>query len=198
MAPSCCIELSRPERLDLLEVARDALVHGLASARPPQPALEQASPALRRASAAFVTLTCSGRLRGCIGSLEASAPLLWAVADAAHGAGFRDSRFAAIEARELAGIYIEISVLAPLEPLNVSSRAELLAILRPQRDGLLLRAGKRGATFLPKVWEQLPEPDKFLDHLLAKAGLSGQRWPEQLRCFRYEALSFGEKDRFLT
>ena len=81
--------------MSLIEAARDALAHGLVSTRPPQPALEQASPALRSASAAFVTLTCAGKLRGCIGSLEASAPLLWAVADAAHGAGFRDRRFAA-------------------------------------------------------------------------------------------------------
>jgi len=194
MAPSCCIELSRPERRSLLEVARAALAHGLASAQPPQPALETASPALRSASAAFVTLTCAGRLRGCIGTLEASAPLLWAVADAAHGAGFRDPRFAAVEAHELAGIEIEISVLSPLESLQVSCRAELFTLLRPGRDGLLLRSGERRATFLPKVWEQLPDRDQFLDHLLAKAGLAGRDWPEQLRCFRYEALAFAEGD----
>jgi len=194
MAPSYCIELLQPERHDLLEVARAALCRGLESDQPARPELELAPPALRRHCAAFVTLTRGGRLRGCIGSLEASAPLLWAVIDAAHRAGFRDPRFTAVEERELAEIEIEISVLSPLESLDVASRAELSAILRPRLDGVLLRAGERGATFLPRVWEQLPDREQFLDQLLIKAGFNHREWPEQLRCFRYETLTFAESD----
>jgi len=194
MARSCCIELSLPERRTLLEVARGALTHGLTSPRPLRPTLELAAPALRRDSAVFVTLTHAGSLRGCIGSLEASAPLLWAVADAAHGAGFRDPRFAAVEEQEVAGLHIEISVLSPLEPLDVADRAGLASILRPRLDGVLLRAGERGATFLPRVWEQLPDREQFLDQLFIKAGFAAREWPEELLCFRYETQSFGECD----
>jgi AmmeMemoRadiSam system protein A len=194
MAPSYYTELTHPERSSLLEVARAALSHGLVSTTPPQPQLEQATPTLRRESAVFVTLTRDGKLRGCIGSIEASAPLLWAVADAAHGAGFRDPRFDALEADELHMIDIEISVLSPLEPLPVTSRAELFATLRPERDGLLLKDGERRATFLPKVWEQLPDRDQFLGQLMRKAGLAEHHWSARLQFFRYQTLTFGEAD----
>ena len=188
MAPSCCIELTGPERRHLLDVARGALSHGLASRSPPQPELHEASAALRRKAAVFVTLTSAGRLRGCIGSIEASAPLLWAVADAAHGAGFRDPRFAALR------VSIEVSVLSPMEALAVAGRDELFAALRPQRDGLMLTAGERKATFLPKVWEQLPDREQFLGQLMLKAGLPEDHWSEELGFFRYETLTFADGD----
>lgn len=192
MAPSYCFELSGPERRHLLDVARTALSHGLASTQPPQPQLHEAPPALQRKSAAFVTLLSAGRLRGCIGSIEATEPLLWAVADAAHGAGFRDPRFDALQAHEFLEVTIEISVLSPLEALSVASRDELFASLRPEQDGLMLKDGERKATFLPKVWEQLPDQDQFLDQLMLKAGLDAQHWSAQLQFFRYQALTFGE------
>lgn len=192
MAPSNCIELSSAERDSLLKAARGALANGLASAAPPPPLLEDVPRALQCEYAVFVTLTRGGLLRGCIGSLEPSAPLLWAVADAAHGAGFRDPRFEALRAHELETIDIRISVLSPMEPLTVASRADLLAALRPGQDGLMLREGERRATFLPAVWQQLPDSDQFLGQLLLKAGLSAQHWSEDLRFFRYQALTFGE------
>lgn len=192
MALSCCIELTVGERRSLLETARDALAHGLTSSAPPKPPLNEAPPALHRESAVFVALHRAGRLRGCIGSIEASEPLLWAVADAAHGAGFRDPRFEPLAAEELPGLAIDISVLSSLEALTVASRAELIATLQPDRDGLLLLDGTRKATFLPKVWEQLPDRDEFLDQLLLKAGLSKRHWSGQLTFFRYQSLTFSE------
>ncbi len=131
-------------------------------------------------------------MRGCIGSLEASQPLATAVADAAHGAAFRDPRFARLQAHELDDISIEISVLSAMEPLPVSNRAELLAALQPLHDGLLLQEGQLRATFLPQVWRQLPDPDDFFNHLLTKAGLPVGYWSPNLTFFRYQTLSFGE------
>lgn len=194
MAPSSCIELSGAERDRLLQAARHALAQGLSSATSPQPQLDEATRALRRERAVFVTLTTAGGLRGCIGTLEASAPLLWAVADAAHGAGFRDPRFDPLQAYELEAITIEISVLSPLQPLPVTSREELFATLRPGRDGLMLQDGRRKTTFLPRVWQQLPDKEQFLGQLLLKAGLADLHWSESLQFFRYEALTFGEGD----
>lgn len=194
MAPSNCIDLSSAERDRLLQAARDALAHGLTSTTPPQPPLEEVPRALQRKSAVFVTLTTARRLRGCIGSLEPIAPLLWAVTDAAHGAGFRDPRFDALQVHELKEVEIEISILSDMEPLPASSREELLAALRPEQDGLMLREGDRRATFLPTVWEQLPDREQFLGNLLLKAGLAEQHWSGELRCFRYQTLTFSESD----
>ena len=192
MAPSSSTELSAPEREQLLRVARSALHHGLESTSSLQPALENAPPALRNRGAVFVTLTRQGKLRGCIGALEASEPLLWAVADSAHGAGFRDPRFPSLQADEIDSTRIEISVLSPMEPLPTSSRAELCGALQPEQDGLLLQEGKHRATFLPQVWEQLPDKNTFLDQLLIKAGLPVEHWSTDLQFFRYRTISFSE------
>ena len=192
MAPSSSTELSAPERGQLLQVARSALYHGLESPSSLQPALENAPPALRTRGAVFVTLTRQGKLRGCIGALEASEPLLWAVADSAHGAGFRDPRFPSLQRDEIDSTSIEISVLSPMEPLPAASREELCAALQPEQDGLLLQEGKHRATFLPQVWEQLPDKNTFLDQLLIKAGLPVEHWSKDLQFFRYRTISFSE------
>jgi len=194
MAHSCCADLSAGDRLLLLRLARDTLHHGLVTAQPPQPDLAEIPGALRERRAVFVTLSRGGNLRGCIGSLRASAPLAWAVVDAAHGAGFRDPRFPCLRAEELAATRIEISVLSPLEQLAVGSRDELFATLRPQHDGLLLHDGKQRATFLPKVWQQLPDRHQFLDQLLLKAGLPKRHWSADLQFYRYQAATFGEAE----
>jgi hypothetical protein len=139
-----------------------------------------------------VTLTLGGRLRGCIGSLRATAPLAQSVADAAYGAAYEDPRFPPLGEEDMGRVRIEISVLSTMAPLSVNRRDELLDILRPGEDGLLLEDGRRRSTFLPKVWEQIPCPDEFLDQLLAKAGLPAHHWSPGLKFFRYRAVSFGE------
>lgn len=192
MAPLYSIELTPVERDQLLHTARRSLQQGLESAKPLQPPLEDIPAGFRMERAVFVTLTRQGKLRGCVGTLEAREPLLLAVAENARGAGFRDPRFAPVRADELDDINIEISVLSAMESLLASSRAELLAALQPERDGLLIEEGRCRATFLPQVWQQLPDPDDFLNHLLTKAGLPIDHWSSELRCFRYQTLSFSE------
>jgi AmmeMemoRadiSam system protein A len=124
--------------------------------------------------------------------LFSAAPLVQSTAEAAYGAAFRDPRFPELKMRECIQTRIEISILSPMEPLSAGSREELLARLRPGRDGLLLEERRQHATFLPKVWEQLPDAGLFLDHLLLKAGLTPGYWSTTLRFQRYQTTSFSD------
>ena len=192
MAPSFCIDLSEPDRDQLLDIARRSIESGLAGGSALQLGNGNLAGSLYIPLSSFVTLTHSGALRGCVGSLESTGPLAQSVADSAFKAAFSDSRFLPLEAAEIEDIIIEISVLSKLEPLTAANRADLVYQLQPGEDGLLLRDGSYRATFLPKMWETLSGPEEFLDQLLVKAGLSGDYWSESISFMRYRALSFGE------
>jgi AmmeMemoRadiSam system protein A len=140
---------------------------------------------LAEPGATFVTLTQRGQLRGCIGSLEAQRPLATDVAENADRRGLSRPRFAPLSPAEFARTRVEVSLLTPPEPFAVSSEADALARLRPGIDGLIVRYGRRRATFLPQVWESLPEPRQFLAQLKLKAGLPADFWHEQLTLARY-------------
>ena len=144
--------------------------------------------------ASFVTLTEAATLRGCVGSLEAHRPLVEDVEANACAAGFEDSRFPALTAAEFAPVRIEVSVLGPLAPLTAADESELLRRLEPGVDGLLLVAGGRRATFLPQVWQALPKPRDFVDHLRRKAGLDPDFWRLGPSFFRYRVDKWGEGD----
>lgn len=151
-------------------------------------------PALREPRGVFVTLTDSGHLRGCIGHLFAREPLWLAVADAARAAAIRDPRFPPVRAEETPRLHIEVSVLTTPRPLAFNSPDDLLARLRPGRDGVVLHLpGGRMATFLPQVWEQIPRKADFLDRLAVKAGGAPGEWrlPET-RIEVYEVQFFDE------
>jgi AmmeMemoRadiSam system protein A len=176
----------------LLTIARDSIQHGLANSSSLRVSVEELPEVLLVQRGVFVTLTLEQKLRGCIGNMAATDPLPVAVSDAAFSAAFRDPRFTPLEAEELPQTRIEISVLSPSEALAVDSREQLLEQLVPGVDGLVLRDGRHRATFLPKVWEQLPVADAFLEQLLHKAGLPGDHWSETLCFERYYATSFCE------
>ena len=142
-------------------------------------------PEHQQAAATFVTLTRDGQLRGCIGSLEAFRGLADDVTENALAAAFRDPRFAPLNSDELALVRIEVSLLDPSEPLGFSDEHDALARLRPGSDGLILTYGQRRATFLPQVWESLPDPRNFLAQLKIKAGLPADFWDSRLRLDRY-------------
>ena len=131
---------------------------------------------LQARCATFVTLKHQGRLRGCIGSLSATDPLAEDVRRNAIDAAFHDPRFAPLTAKELEQVAIEVSVLTEPQPLAFSDPEDLLRKLRPNVDGVVIRQGHAGATFLPQVWEQLPKKEDFLDHLCLKAGLPRDAW----------------------
>lgn len=175
----------------LLQLARRSIGEALGEAGPATPDL----PALLENAATFVTLTQAGELRGCIGSLEAHRPLIDDVRANARAAAFRDPRFPPLTADELARTRVEVSLLSPAEPLFVTDEADALARLRPHVDGLILSAGGRRATFLPQVWEQLPEPAVFLARLKQKAGLPADYWSPELRLWRYTVQKWQENPR---
>ena len=145
--------------------------------------------ALRALRATFVTLRRDGALRGCVGSLVPIRPLIVDVAESAFKAAFRDYRLPPIAAEELPDLDVHISILGPLEPLHADSEESLIAELRPKIDGVLLREGPLQGTFLPAVWESLPEPRAFLAELKRKAGLPGLYWSPTLEVYRYEVES---------
>ncbi len=175
-------------RVELLRVAGEAIAAGLRDARwQPDPA-DFLAP-LRDHRASFVTLHVDRRLRGCIGTLEARDPLVVDVARNAWSAASRDARFPPIGMDEFQNVDIHISVLSVPEPVTVGSEAELLALMRPGIDGLILEEGYRRGTFLPSVWEQLPDPRDFLRQLKRKAGLPDQYWSASLQISRYTAES---------
>jgi AmmeMemoRadiSam system protein A len=169
----------------LLELARRSVAHGLRAGCPlgVDPAALPAE--LGAPGASFVTLRRGGELRGCIGSLEAHRPLAQDVSHNAWQAAFGDPRFDPLAAHELEGLHVEISILAPSQPLLARSEPELLAALRPGVDGLVLRLGARRATFLPSVWSSLPDAREFVAALKRKAGLREDYWSQELAFERY-------------
>ena len=176
--------LARPLKQRLLELAGESIKQGLCGEAIAVRADDYPEP-LRASRATFVTLHVEEKLRGCIGTLEARRPLVEDVASNAYGAAFRDTRFSALTWPEYERLDIHISILSLPEPVPFSSEADLLAQLRPQVDGLIIEEGFYRGTFLPSVWEQLPEPREFLRHLKHKAGLPPDYWSSRIRVQRY-------------
>jgi AmmeMemoRadiSam system protein A len=173
----------------LLTRARNAIAAEFGIAGRPEPD----HPRLKEPGAAFVTLTQDGDLRGCIGSLEAWRPLDADVRANACAAAFRDPRFAPLTRRELDGTRVEVSLLTAPEAMQFADEADALRQLRPGIDGVVLEwRGHRG-TFLPQVWESLPEPKDFLAHLKGKAGLAPDFWAADVRLLRYEVRKWKEQ-----
>lgn len=182
--------LSLAHRQRLLQVARDVILQPLLGNRDIKLDLSQFPPSLREQRAAFVTLNRDGGLRGCIGSLQATRPLVLDVATNAQSAAFKDPRFSPLTLAEFQDVDVHISVLSEPEPFPVASREALIEQLRPGIDGLIIDDGGRRATYLPSVWEQLPTPEQFVRELRRKAGLPADGWREGTQVFRYHTEEF--------
>jgi len=169
----------------LLEVAWGSIRHGLRYGVPLEVRPWHFEATLQELGASFVTLRIGEELRGCTGTLEAVRPLVVDVAHNAFASAFRDSRFSPLGPEEFPTLDLHISILDSPERLAVASEEELLRVLRPGRDGLILEEGGRRATFLPAVWEQLPAPQDFVGQLKHKTGLPLDYWSPTLRLFRY-------------
>jgi uncharacterized protein len=175
----------------LLIRARNAIAAELGQPTAPEPD----ATALDAQGATFVTLTQDGHLRGCIGSLEARQPLDADVRANARAAAFGDPRFSPLRASELTRTRIEVSVLTPAVPLDFTNEADAVRKLRPGVDGVILEAQGRRATFLPQVWENLPEPHLFLNLLKQKAGLPADFWAPDVKLFIYGVQKWQEPQR---
>ena len=162
--------LSEKEKKILLGLARQALIAAVHGSSLTALDLSSLPDRLCAPGASFVTLTRKGMLRGCIGALEPYQPLAEDVREHAVAAAFNDYRFPPVIPEELDEMKIEISVLTQPKRLHYDTPEELLSLLRPGIDGVTLFDGSRRATFLPQVWEKLPEKERFLQHLCQKMG----------------------------
>jgi uncharacterized protein len=138
--------------------------------------LKYIPPQLQKDGATFVTITKDDELRGCIGTLEAYQPLFEDVREHAIAAATQDYRFSPIGIEELSQIKIEISYLSEPEDFNYKDSQELLEKVRPNIDGVTFIDGQRRATFLPQVWDKLPNKEAFFDHLCLKMGVPINTW----------------------
>lgn len=181
------LSYSKSDQEILLNIAHDAIYHGLHNDRPAAVDPADYSASLQGKAASFVTLKSAGALRGCIGSLEAVRSLIEDVNENAYAAAFRDPRFPPLSNRELGELHISISVLSLPEAMTFRSEQDLLDQLRVGIDGLILEEGRSRGTFLPAVWESLPEPETFVRQLKLKAGLHPDYWSATLRVYRYRA-----------
>jgi AmmeMemoRadiSam system protein A len=165
----------------LLPIARAAISCALKVPR----TADETAPWLSEHGACFVTLTQHGELRGCIGSLQAHRPLLDDVKNNAVSAALRDPRFMPLSAAELDITKVEISLLSPPQAMAFQNEADALAQLCPNVDGVVFQYGSYRSTFLPQVWEQLPQPQQFMAHLKNKAGLPADFWSPEVKLSRY-------------
>lgn len=185
--------VSPAHRAALLALARRTIEDALANGgRRPRIDPHAWDRALLAPGAAFVTLrTSSGELLGCIGSLAPTRSLVSDVADHAYDAAFRDPRFPPMTAERARDMVIDISVLGPTRPFPASGYDDLVARV-PVGSGVVVSAGHQRGTFLPAVWEQLPEPAAFVAALWRKAGLAPREWRSGTAVEVYETEEFAE------
>ena len=186
-------KLTPEEKQTLLRLARQALESGVRGTTLPIIDLSTLTPILQGEGASFVTLTVHGELRGCIGALEPYQPLAEDVREHAVAAALEDYRFPQVQENELAKIQIEVSRLTVPVPLDYKDADDLLAKLRPGVDGVILRDSFRRATFLPQVWEKIPDAAAFLANLCYKMGAAPDTWKRKhLEVLIYQVEEFHE------
>ncbi|RPI76436.1 MAG: AmmeMemoRadiSam system protein A [Desulfobacteraceae bacterium] len=187
--------LTQEEGRYLIKVARATIEKELAGkADPNLPEPAPASAKFGEPRGTFVTLTVNHGLRGCIGHIVPQESLLEGVKINAINAAFRDPRFSPLSKKEFAQIKIEVSILTEPEALTYANADDLLKKIRPNIDGLIIKKGYHQATFLPQVWDQLPDAKVFLEHLCMKAGLNADEWKKgALEVQAYQVQAFEEE-----
>jgi len=186
--------LTEEEGRQLVEVARETIQKALFNPKDKSEPETASSPKFQERRGTFVTLTLNGALRGCIGHILPQETLIEGVRTNAINAAFRDPRFRPLGQNEFEKIKVEVSILTEPKPLAYTDANGLLAKLRPGTDGVIIRKGYHQATFLPQVWEQLPNKKDFLTHLCLKAGLDRDAWAyEKLEVHVYQVQAFEEE-----
>jgi len=186
-------KLTSEEQKILLRLAREAMERGVKGEELPSLDSSSLPLPLQEAGSSFITLTAHGQLRGCIGSLEPYESLAEDVREHAVAAALKDPRFPAVREDELKGIQIEVSRLTRPIPLQYKDADDLLSKLHPYVDGVILRDAFRRATFLPQVWEKIPDPAEFMNNLCYKMGVQHDLWrSEHLEVLTYQVEEFHE------
>lgn len=185
--------LTDGEKQTLLQLARESIELAVQEKSLPKLNLDSFTPLLKQKGASFVTLTIQKELRGCIGTLEAYQPLVEDVREHAIAAALEDPRFLPVEKNELNRIRIEVSILSVPQALSYDSSEDLIKKLRPHVDGVTIKYGERKATFLPQVWEKIPDPSEFMNQLCYKMIGQTNLWREtKLQVFLYQVEEFRE------
>lgn len=182
--------LTLAEQHQLKDIAAAAIEFGLQHDRPPRPDISHLPPLLRETGACFVTIYKQGELRGCIGTLIAHRTLADDANDNGFAAAFNDPRFEPMKPTEWTHCQLHLSVIGEPQPVFVKNQQDLLNKLTPGVDGVILSSGNKQATFLPQVWEQLPDKQQFIDQLKQKAGLPPNEWPVNMQVQLYQTQSF--------
>ena len=187
-------KLTLDEQQTLLRMAREAMEHGVRGEKLPKLEQKELSHHLREQGASFVTLTIHDQLRGCIGAIEAYQPLADDVREHAVAAALEDPRFPPVREDELNRIQIEVSRLTRPVQIEYKNAEDLLSRIRPHVDGVILRDGYRRATFLPQVWEKIPDAIEFMNNLCYKMGVREDHWRHKhLNVFTYQVEEFHEQ-----
>jgi AmmeMemoRadiSam system protein A len=195
MAANQTQNYSTEERRLLLKIARQGVQAAASRKSLPALNLEELPELLRQPGACFITLHKNAQLRGCTGTLVAQLPLAQEVLQTAAQTAIHDHRFDPVRPEEEPELEIEISVLTPSRPLEVPDPSDLPNLIRPGIDGVTLRKGFHRATFLPQVWEQIPDPVEFLDRLCQKMGLPRRAWLEPgMEVDVYQVEKFSEEE----
>jgi len=181
---------SQDEQKILESIVKQSILNGLECHSPLKVNVADYTEALQRKKASFVTLNINNELRGCIGTLSPHCPLVKDIAHNAYAAAFQDPRFPNLDKQEYKQLQYHISILSDTSPIQFDSEQSLLSQIRPGVDGLVLKEHHQQGTFLPSVWEQLPEPEMFLQHLKHKAGLPANYWSKTLQVYRYTVESY--------
>jgi len=184
------MKLALAEKKKLLQIARYAIEFPIKNGSRYKPDIDSLSENLKKNAATFVTLLDKGELRGCIGTLLARQSLAVDVANNAYNAAFEDSRFSRVTSAELANLQIQISILSV--PVKIECKTEDELLKKMEKSGLILKEGRKQATFLPDVWEKLPQQKDFLNQLKLKAGLSENYWSKQLEFYMYTVEKISE------
>ena len=182
--------LNKENRNRLKQLARASIEFGIKHRQPIDVDLEHITSELSVIRATFVTLEKQHQLRGCIGTLEARRPLALDVAENSFAAAYSDTRFQPVARNEIKQLSIHISILNPAEQLVFNSEPDLIQLLRPEIDGLIIKDKSHQATFLPSVWQSLPRPEEFIRHLKVKAGFNANYWSKDMCAYRYTTDSF--------
>lgn len=181
------MKLDVDQQAEIFSRIKQTILNGLEGKSPE--ILDSEDELLNSPAACFVTLTIEKQLRGCIGSLKATSPLIQDAMNNAYKAAFQDPRFPPMTEAETEELDIELSILTTPEPMdNIHAKEDLLAQLEPKQDGIILYDDFHRATFLPSVWKQLPDKEQFVDHLMFKAGLA--EWHDKIRCERYSVEAY--------
>ena len=187
------MKLSPDQKTCLLKLARQALTDYFDKGEKTKIDIDKIDSLFLKPAATFVTLTKKGDLRGCIGNLIAKKPLYEDIVNNALLAAFGDSRFPQVKKEELADIKIEISILSEAKPYQYDSADSLLKQIKPRKHGVIIQKGFYQATYLPQVWDDLPDKIEFLESLCQKAGLPKDAWQDndcEILC--YKVLNFSE------